>query len=277
MNQILINGQPATKIEVTDRGFQYGDGLFETVAYKNGELQLWKQHLQRLLNGCQRLGLPLVAESVWRDDIDQLGLTGDAVIKLTLSRGSSGRGYAYAEEDTSTRVTAVYPVPDYPQSFQQGVVVRVCDTPVSINTALAGIKHLNRLDNVLARNEWSDSSIAEGLMLDHHQHVIEGTMSNVFCLLDDELYTPVLERSGVAGVMRGQVIELAEQSGITVNIIEISKQNFFNMDAVFLSNSLIGIWPVIKVIDGEVIKEFTRSAVVDELQQKLENYLMNEA
>jgi len=265
MNNILINGLAQTSIDVCDRGFQYGDGLFETIAYKNNQLQFWNEHLARLNDGCERLNIKPVNETQWLADIEKLQLTNDAVIKLIISRGISGRGYAYAEGDNVTRVTALYAMPDYPQSNSQGIKATICKTPLSINPALAGIKHLNRLDNVLARNEWHADEIAEGFMLDCSGHIIEGTMSNVFCVLGDELYTPLLDNCGVAGIMRQQVIKLASKLNITVNIVDISKQNFLQMDAVFVTNSLIGIWPV-KVLE-EV--EFQQSEIIMCLQTEL--------
>lgn len=269
MQNILINGQAGSQIDVRDRGFQYGDGVFETIACRDGQLQFWQAHMLRLDNACERLNLPKIPAQQWLDDIAALQPQGDAVIKLILSRGVSGRGYAYSDsEQPPLRVSALYPWPDYPQQNQQGINAIICKTPVSINPALAGIKHLNRLDNVLARNEWREPDIAEGLMLDHQQHVIEGTMSNVFCVLDDQLYTPSLELCGVRGVMREQIIQLARSQGITVNEIEISQQNFLQMDEIFVSNSLIGIWPVTRIVDQPERQYITSMA--QHLQQQLQ-------
>lgn len=269
MQNILINGQAASQIDVRDRGFQYGDGVFETIACKNGQLEFWQAHMQRLADACERLNLPAVPAQQWLDDIAALQPQGEAVIKLILTRGVSGRGYAYSDsEQQPLRVCALYPWPDYPQQNQQGINAIICKTPVSMNAALAGIKHLNRLDNVLARNEWRDAGIAEGLMLDHQQHVIEGTMSNVFCVLDDQLYTPSLERCGVRGVMREQIIQLAQSQGITLNEIEISQQNFLQMDEIFVSNSLIGIWPVSRIVD-QPERQYTTS-MAQQLQRQLQ-------
>ncbi|HEY9200803.1 MAG TPA: aminodeoxychorismate lyase [Gammaproteobacteria bacterium] len=269
MQNILINGQAASQIDVRDRGFQYGDGVFETIACKNGQLEFWQAHMQRLADACERLNLPAVPAQQWLDDIAALQPQGEAVIKLILTRGVSGRGYAYSDsEQQPLRVCALYPWPDYPPQNQQGINAIICKTPVSMNAALAGIKHLNRLDNVLARNEWRDPHIAEGLMLDHQQHVIEGTMSNVFCVLDDQLYTPSLDRCGVRGVMREQIIQLAQSQGITLNEIEISQQNFLQMDEIFVSNSLIGIWPVSRIVD-QPERQYTTS-MAQQLQRQLQ-------
>jgi len=273
MNKILVNGHEKSSVDARDRGLQYGDGIFETIAYKNGQLQLWNEHMQRMQHSAERLSLSQVDEALWLDDIKKLNLSNDAVIKLTLTRGVSGRGYAYGNNDVTCRISAVYSWPEYTESNSLGVTACLCETPVSVNSALAGIKHLNRLDNVLARNEWSDSHIAEGFMLDHSLHIIEGTMSNVFCVLDDEIYTPSLENSGVAGVMRQHVMNLADINNIPVNVIDISEQNFLQMDSIFITNSLIGIWPVTKILSGDQQYNFTIAEQVKTMQTSLNDSL----
>jgi len=273
MSKVIVNGIEESKLSTSDRGFQYGDGLFETITFKNNQLQLWDEHMQRLNNSCERLSLKRVDESLWLEDIKKLDLVNDSVIKLSLSRGNSVRGYLYDEASNVTRVTASFNVPSYPEDNKMGITATICKTPVSMNSALAGMKHLNRLDNVLARNEWNDSAVAEGFMLDNQGHIIEGTMSNVFCVLGDELYSPLLEQCGITGVMRQQVINIAEKLNIPVNIVDISKANFLQMDAVFITNSLIAIWPVKKIIDGENSVVFQQSKLIDDIKQKLSQVL----
>jgi len=275
MQKTLINGKESTHIDVRDRGLQYGDGVFETIACRAGQLELWPLHMQRLESACLRLSLPLVDPQLWLNDIAALELKSDAVIKLSITRGVSARGYAFTEEISVTRVCTAYALAEFSPHNQQGITAIVCDTPVSANRALAGVKHLNRLDNVLARNEWKDSAIAEGIMLDENQHVIEGTMSNVFAVTGNEIYTPVLDQSGVQGVMRDLVIELAESLGIKVNIIEISRQNLLNMDEIFITNSLIGIWPVVKIVDHQTVYDYSHQQVVSFLKKYLPQSISN--
>lgn len=245
MSNILINGLAQNTIDCTDRGLHYGDGLFETIALVNGRLQLWPLHMQRLREGCKKLNLPCVDEKLWLQDIAQLKTTERCVIKLMFTRGSGGRGYRFPDATDVTRIVAVYPWPEYPASHaQQGISVTVCGTTASVNPALAGLKHLNRLDNVLARNEWQDATIAEGLMGDDRGNVIEGTMSNVFAVKDGALLTPQLNRAGVRGVMRTHVIDMARQLNIVVQECDIAMSALHHMHELFLTNSLIGIWPV---------------------------------
>jgi len=124
------------------------------------------------------------------------------------------------------------------------VAIRFCATPLSANPVLAGIKHLNRLEQVLARAEWQASEIAEGLMADEQGRVVEGTMSNLFVVSSGELWTPPVDRSGVAGVMRALVLDIALRQGIPARVREIRRPDLERADALFLTNSLIGIWPV---------------------------------
>ncbi len=243
---ILINGRPEHSIAVSDRGLHYGDGLFETIAIKKGQPVHLQAHLQRLQNGCKRLMLPAPEHGLIVDEINSLIQDADlAVIKIILTRGSGGRGYRQPDSIQATRIVARYPFPDYPESYrQQGVKVRICKTHLGINPVLAGIKHLNRLEQVLARAEWSDSSIQEGLMLDHLGRVIEGTMSNLFMIKQATLVTSPVTHSGVAGIMRSEVIAQANSHELIVREEYLDQTQLMAADEVFLTNSIIGIWPI---------------------------------
>ena len=211
--------------------------------------------------------MPEISENQWLQDIKQLLINSDnAVVKLMLTRGCGGRGYLKPEKIELTRIVSIYPWPDYPDHLSdKGVNVIFCKTPASINSALAGLKHMNKLENVMARNEWSDISISEGLMLDNNNNVIEGTMSNVFAISNGSLYTPILKHAGVNGVVRERVIEIAKKIGLIVQQIEIKKEILLEMDELFLTNSLSGIWPVKKLED----KEFQIGQITQNLVESL--------
>jgi 4-amino-4-deoxychorismate lyase len=135
--------------------------------------------------------------------------------------------------------------PDYDFDPSRGVAVRLCNTRLAINPVLAGIKHLSRLENVLARNEWHDSTIVEGLMMDTAGHLVEGTMSNIFVLSGGRLITPALTRCGVEGIIRQIIIEqLAPALSIPLVIRDMDISDVIKADSVFICNSLIGICPV---------------------------------
>lgn len=252
---MLIDGKDSDRIAADDRGLLYGDGLFETIAVRDGVPQLWPQHMARLQRDSRRLGITLPAEELLQSEAQALCATsGRGVLKIIITRGSGGRGYRPAPQSVPRRILSLHPWPDYPvHCWQQGVAVRLCDTRLGRNPRLAGIKHLNRLEQVLARNEWDDAAIAEGLMLDTDGLLIEGTMSNVFLVRDGELRTPALEHCGVAGVMRGHVMALAAELGIPCAVMPLGLTEVGRADELFVCNSLIGIWPVRRFQEHEFI------------------------
>lgn len=242
----LINGAATTEVAVTDRGLHYGDGLFETFAVNEGIPELWDRHMRRLQQGCQRLGIPLPDRKLLRTEAERVCAgAGHGVLKLILTRGSGGRGYRPPQHPQSTRIFSLYPRPVYPDSWQlEGVAVRVCRHRLSLNPVLAGLKHLNRLDQVMARSEWDDPAIAEGLMLDFSNRIIEGTMSNLFLVREGQLVTPDLTQTGINGVMRGLLMETAATLGIGCVLVNLTLEDLVRADELLLCNSVIGIWPV---------------------------------
>ncbi len=243
---LLINGQISALISAEDRGLLYGDGLFETLAVQNCYPQFWEKHIQRLNLGCVRLGIPVPDPAILHEEaLTVCREAHRAVLKIIVTRGSGGRGYRCRSTENPTRIVALHSSFDYPADFkQQGIAVRVCSTKLGSNPALAGIKHLNRLEQVLARNEWDDPGIAEGLMCDNSGRVIEGTMTNVFIVQDGRLLTPDLSQCGVAGIMRELVMETAAEMALPVSITGLSVDDMMRAQEIFLCNSLIGLWPV---------------------------------
>lgn len=243
---ILVNGECREHIEVSDRGFQYGDGLFETIAVTNGQPVFLDRHLERLNTGCGRLYIPFPGNELLAFEAQKLCRHSiNAVLKLILTRGSGGRGYRQPDLIQTTRVLSTHPFPEYPGIYkEQGIVARFCNTRLGLNPVLAGIKHLNRLEQVLARAEWTDPDVQEGIMLDINDRIIEGTMTNLFYVKKDSLYTPSLSFSGVAGIMRGIVIALSSDLGISVIEHTFPKDELLSADEIFVCNSIVGIWPV---------------------------------
>lgn len=264
----LINGEPGDVIAVSDRGLHYGDGLFETLAVRDGHCEFWDRHMQRLLHGCERLRIPPPSVAQLRAEADMLsrGLE-DAVLKIIVTRGSGGRGYQPPRSAVPTRILRVFEAPDHPTSHaRDGVDVRICTQRLGGNTALAGLKHLNRLEQVLARLEWDAPGIAEGLMLDMADNVIEGSFTNLFVVRNGRLLTPALNRCGVAGIMRAVVMDLAAAVGVDCDVRDIPYAELRDVDELFLTNSVIGIWPV-QALEGRrlPVGDTTRR-----LQQRLE-------
>lgn len=243
---ILINGEYRDHIEISDRGFQYGDGLFETIEVHNGRPVFLNRHLHRLQTGCARLQIPCPDPELIRSEAAVLCKNAPrAVLKLIITRGSGGRGYRPPEALRPTRVLSLHPYPDYPGRYrEQGVAVRLCRTRLGLNPSLAGIKHLNRLEQVLARAEWDDPGIQEGLMLNINGHVIEGTMTNLFYFSNQTAYTPALTQCGVDGIIRRLLMDLLSKRGIAVRETTPTIDELSAADEVFICNSIIGIWPV---------------------------------
>lgn len=244
----LLNGQLQDLISVTDRGFQYGDGVFETIEVLNGIPLFFDRHLARLLLGCQRLLIPAPDTDLLKAEAAQfVSAANHAVLKLVVTRGSGGRGYRAPLNSLPTRLLSLHPYPDYPLNFQQnGVHTRLCKLRLGNNPALSGIKHLNRLEQILARAEWQDDTIQEGLLLDDKENLIEGTMSNVFIVKSAALLTPDLTACGVKGIVRDVIIDIAKQINCSVLEKSLSLADLYAADEVFLTNSIIGIWPVRK-------------------------------
>lgn len=274
---ILINGQPEDRIDVRDRGLQYGDGLFETIAFRLQQLEFLDAHLHRLQRGTDHLKLHLNQSDITDIKSDLQLITADfqndAVIKIMLTRGVGGRGYQYPADFSVNRIVSRHPWPDYPPSHQNGVDVRICEQRLALNPQLAGIKHLNRLEQVLARGEWRDTTIAEGLMLDTDGHLIEGTMSNILLFRQDALLTPALDKCGIQGVMRGLLLQAVQQMGMTVHETPLTVNDLLTADECLLCNSIMGIWPIRSVIGLD--RQWPHGPMTQKLQQWLSKAIMH--
>ncbi|MCB1735924.1 MAG: aminodeoxychorismate lyase [Gammaproteobacteria bacterium] len=245
---ILIDGVQASAVAVTDRGLQYGDGVFETCAVRDRRIEYWPEHVARLQAGCERLGFPAPHADLLRAEAERVleDVEGRAVLKIIVTRGSGGRGYRPPRMPEPRRILSVYPFPEYPPRFAtQGVVLHACRTAAVEHPALVGIKHLNRLPQVLARAEWDHPGIPEGLMCDTDGRPVEGTQSNLFVVQDGVLHTPDLSRVGVAGIIRARVLAMAGDLGLPYRIENLPPNVLDRVDEVFVCNSVIGIWPVI--------------------------------
>ena len=241
-----IDGQPASALPLSDRGLAYGDGVFETIAVRRGSMPLLTRHLERLVWSAERLALPLQVtrlETELRAFAQQLG---QGVAKLIVTRGDGLRGYAPPPEARCRHLLSGAPLPSYPtQHAQMGIRVFPCQTRLAIQPRLAGMKHLNRLEQVLARAEWQDSEHAEGLMCDMHGRVVEGVFSNLFLFKAGVLLTPALTRCGVAGTLRAEIIARVQALDGSVVVRDIEYAELLAADEVFFCNSLYGIWPVV--------------------------------
>jgi len=269
--KFLINGEQVSAVSCQDRGLQFGDGLFETIAVLDGEIMHWSKHWQRLSSGCERLFISSPDESILVQEIRSLidSKLQKQVIKLIYTRGESERGYKFGDIKP-TRILSQSAWPEFnPQNADEGIELYLCKTRIAHQPLLAGLKHLNRLENVLARHEWQECKYAEGLMFDLNDIVIEGTMSNLFMVKDGKLETPDLSRCGVAGITRQRILDAAKEESMNINICDINEKSLFEADEIFMCNSLIGIWPVKKIGEHNFATYNDVNSITRFLQQKI--------
>ncbi len=244
--RLLVDGVEGASPSPLDRGLAYGDGLFETIRFTGGRAPLWGRHMQRLAAGCARLCLPLPDEGLLAREAAEVARgAAEAVVRITLTRGVGARGYAMPVPSNPCRIVAAFASPPAAAAtYRDGVRLRLCRLRLAEQPALAGMKHLNRLEQVLARSEWSDPAIADGVLLDMSGRVVSTTMANLFAVIEDRLVTPALDRCGVAGVGRAEVLAVRE-----VEVRDLALDELLRASEVFLSSSVRGILPVQALAD----------------------------
>ncbi|MDK2123817.1 aminodeoxychorismate lyase [Parachitinimonas caeni] len=235
-----VDGVPGGAVFPGDRGLAYGDGVFRTLRCTEGTLWFWERQFAKLQHDATRLGLICPPAACWLNDLQQFEIS-HAVVKLMLTRGVGARGYASSPDQACTRIVTINPLPPL---REQPAVVRICDWRLSLQPLLAGVKHLNRLDSVMARREWDDVAIEDGLMLAGKQEVVEGVASNLFARFGNELRTPDLSLCGVAGLTRDFVLEHADSVGLVPKIRSIDLEDLPQADELMLCNSVVGIRPI---------------------------------
>ena len=261
MNRHLrINGRPCAVVNADDRGLTYGDGLFETVWMTSGKAPLWPRHMARLGEGCRRLGMPAPdPDRLWRDVLAACNGLASATVRITWTRGSGPRGYAPPASARPTCIVSAAPATPWPADwYHHGICMHLCRTRLAVQPALAGLKHLNRLEQVLARREWDDPQVGEGLMLDTQDRVISATAANVFALRGDTLCTPAVDLCGVAGTARAELLARRPDA----EEVRWSLDALLAADAVFVTSAVRGVVPV-RELDG---RTWSPSARVRRLQ-----------
>jgi 4-amino-4-deoxychorismate lyase len=247
---ILVNGQPAENVSALDRGLAYGDGVFRTLRTHAGQPIWWTDHFTKLGTDCDSLALDCPKEAALLDEVGQVAEAGAGIVKIMLTRGAGARGYAPPSGQACTRVVLSAPLPPHAlPDAPTDINARWCDLRLARQPRLAGVKHLNRLENVLARSEWSDPSVFEGLMCDDRGAVIGGVMSNLFWARDGELYTPDLSECGVAGVARARLLHAAARLGVRCHVGRQLPDAILAADEVMICNSVIGVRRVAKLDD----------------------------
>lgn len=250
MFECLLNGEISSLVATTNRGLNYADGLFETLVVRNSRPLRWQSHMDRLGVGCERLGLAMPSQVVLLREVQTVsaGLP-EAVVKIVLTRNSGGRGYMPPEDNSCVRIVSSHVFPDgIAEMASEGVKARICEIRLALQPALGGIKHLNRLEQVLASAELRKAGVAEGILLDREDHVISAVSANIFLVMDDRLLTPRLDLCGVRGVVRSQLLAeygaRCEQRRIMVDML-------WEADEVFICNTVRGIVPITAIDDQQ--------------------------
>ncbi len=245
----LLNGKATNTPLIESRGLAYGDGLFETLVVVRGQLLWLDEHLCRLQVGAERLQLSVDVFAL-KNELEKLLLLSenetDGVVKLIVYRRSAGRGYTPASRD-SERILQYFPGRMSQKNWQDGIRTVLCQQRLARQPNLAGIKHLNRLENVLASAEIQRQGCDEGLMLDESGLLVEASRSNVFLVKNGVLQTPRLDSCGVAGIMRSKLLEQAAALNLVAKVVDLRLSKIYEADELFVCNSVFGIWPVTAV------------------------------
>jgi 4-amino-4-deoxychorismate lyase len=264
-----VNGRKGTRIDHRDRGLQYGDGVFETMRVRGGKVRLLQYHMERLYAGCHRLAIAGPAMRVLRAELAAAARRRrEGVLKLIVTRGPGARGYRPSGTERSTRILSLHALPAGLRGAPARV--RVCATLLGQNSSLAGLKTLNRLESVLARAEWRDARVWEGLMRDTDENIVCGTMSNLFLRNGSALLTPLVDRCGVAGVMRRWVLQAARSLKLEPQERRIRWQDLIAAEEVFMSNAVVGLKSVAVIERGRERLKFASFETADRLRKKLD-------
>lgn len=240
---MLVDGRETDTVSARDRGLNYGDGLFETMRLHAGRVLLLPRHLARLRAGCTRLALPYPGDALLAADVARVvaGAPADAIVRLVLTRGDGGRGYAPPRDARGRRIVALHALPP---PGPPALTVGICGTRLGHSAALGGLKHLGRLEQVLAADEVAAAGWDEGLMLDPSGHVVEATRHNLFYVRAGRVLTPPLAASGVAGVMRALVLETLAALGLPGGQEPLRYDALDEIEEMFLCNAVVGVRPV---------------------------------
>jgi 4-amino-4-deoxychorismate lyase len=269
MKFCLVNGIQQDYIDIESRGLAYGDGLFTTAKIQNGQIQYLTAHIERLSLGCNKLGITPPA----RDElIDQLNIVAKdyslAVLKVIITAKRGGRGYARSKNNSHDLIIMIY---DYPTHYNElvstGLKLGLSKQQMGINPMLAGLKHLNRLEQVLLRQELSARDEDDLLVTNINNDVIEATSANVFFILDGKLHTPDMSQSGVKGIMRQAILQRYPETIVKAfTLTELT-----NVQAMFICNCVMGVMPV-AVFNGQVLSLAPVQSVLANMSQEAERH-----
>lgn len=243
---MIVSGQPQTQLNIADRALQYGDGCFTTVAVRRGRAELWPEHLTRLKLSCERLHIVFSAWNELHADVKALIRDQtESVLKIIISRGEGGRGYSVAGVGQPSYVLSLHAMPQHYQQWQiQGIDLGLSPIKLARQPLLAGIKHLNRLEQVLVKYELEKSSYLDAVVCDTDNMMVETSAANLFWRQGGLWYTPELINSGVEGLMRNLVMDIFRQKSVPIQAVSAKVSSLQQAEEVFICNSLMGVVPI---------------------------------
>jgi 4-amino-4-deoxychorismate lyase len=267
-----VDGRAGNTVDARDRGLHYGDGVFETMRVRRRAIRFLDYHMERLVEGCRRLAIPAPNMTRLRNELARIAAQRpEAVLKMIITRGIGPRGYRPSGRERSTRVMSLHPLSRAAvRAMEEPARVCMCTTRLGTNEALAGLKTLNRLESVLARAEWADVRVWEGLMRDTDDNIVCGTMSNLFIRRESTLITPPVDRCGVAGVMRRWVLEQASKLELRATMSRLRWDDVAGAEEVFMTNAIVGIVPVAMMRHGRVRLRLAEQHTARELRRRLD-------
>lgn len=257
-SSMFVNGQPTTFISASDRGLVLGDGFFTTIHLKNGMPLFWDYHQTRLVQHAKKLGFPEPDTSSLKQQLVSLipdGETGSICGKIIITRGAGGRGYSPSGCLKPTSIVSLHPYPSQYVEWQKaGIDIGICDLRLGIQPMLAGLKTLNRLEQVLLKEELEQKNLAEALVLNATEHVVECVTANLFWRKNKQIFTPILDHSGVCGTMRMAILERLRSEKIQVHQVKADLSDVLSADELWISNALMGVVPV-RAVNQQQFKE----------------------
>lgn len=264
---IWVNGVAQANIDPTDRGIAYGDGLFATMRTGAEGVLFFETHQARLTAGAARLGFQWQMSEALQQQLQALAIEyPQHCIKLIVTRGVGGRGYTPPETVKPTEIVSVHTIPShYIQGQQRGICLKTSSIRLGLQPLLAGVKHLNRLEQVLIKSHPLPQGFDDWLVTDIENNVIESSMANVFFIKGNCVFTPSLALCGVAGVMREQVMQALLEQNINIECLPVGAERLIEFDSAFITNSILGIVDVL-AIDSLT---FTRTPITAQLRQTL--------
>lgn len=269
---MIVNGRQQQHIEIADRAFQYGDGCFTTMAFRNGHLEFFDAHIERLKLACNTLYLNFDKWSELTSCIfNSLKSTSDCVVKVMITRGEGGRGYSPEGAVSPNYIITLHTIPaHYTLWHTKGIKLTISPITLASQPLLAGIKHLNRLEQVLVKQALIQTGYDDAIVCDIQQQIIETSVANLFWYKDNVWYTADLSTSGVEGVMRNHVLEVMQQKGIECQVVKQDVSVLFSAQELFVCNSLMMVVPVLSLFNP--INQRTKNYVVEQTKQ-LQHYL----